>query len=100
MYFKNMLNRAKLMNMGSFLMSGCEYTEVPKDESYTEQIREADRQIYEFLEERFPNGKEGEEIRDVFFSLFDVYQRVYFELGLLVGGKIALQVHKKLEELE
>ena len=53
-----------------------------------------------FLKARFPEQKDYNEITSMYDRQVSVNQDVYFEIGLIVGGKIAFEISKRMEELK
>lgn len=99
MDFKDMLKRANLNTLEDFLFHGGEFYSEPSEKTYAERIKEADRKISAFFEQRYPNIEEYDEIAGYYYRQADVYREVYFEIGLIAGAKIAYQIAKRTEEL-
>lgn len=99
MFFKDLLGRANLINIGSFIISGSECCIDEPELTYTERIREAEQKTGQFLDANFPELNKNNEVSMRFYELADVYRDVYFEIGMIAGAKIALQLNKKLEDL-
>ena len=99
MLFENLLNRANLNNLEIFLWSGSVCENAQPEGSYKERIRAAEQKMERFLKTHFPDKMEFEAANDIWSEVNGVYMDIYFEVGLLLGAKIALQINSRLEEL-
>lgn len=96
--FSELLKRANLSNIQEFIINGGDFIENPEDKPYDESVREAERAICKFIESYFTQ-EERDKVSDIIYSQIDILQRVYFEIGLLVGMKLSLQVCEKIKEI-
>lgn len=99
MDFSDLLRRADLNSIEEYLMHGGESIIKSPDATYAERLKEAQEKAAAFFEARYPDMDEYDEIFGYYNEQVSVYQDIYFEIGLILGAKIAFQLHKKLEEL-
>lgn len=99
MYFKDLLKRAELKSIKDFIVWGEETYEESEKRTYDERIKEAKRKIGEIFEEYFPDNKTNDKVFSLYYKQMSVYQDVYFELGLLAGAHLALEINEKLREI-
>ncbi len=99
MDFSNLLRRTNLNAIETFLMSGGDSFEDPPSKTYSERIEDADKKAKAFFESRYTDIGELDEIAGYYYEQTAVYEDVYFEIGLLIGAKIAYQIRGKMEEL-
>ncbi|MBE7030306.1 MAG: hypothetical protein E7409_02630 [Ruminococcaceae bacterium] len=99
MYFKNLSHRASKDSIITFLRENREnFYELP-EETYAQRIADARKNAVSFLRERFPDIDEFDQIYGYFDQQTTVFEEVYFEIGLLLGAKIALELKQKSDEL-
>ena len=98
MDFKDLLRRTNLHSLESFLLNGTENLEQPCDTPYAERLTEAERTAKAFFDARFADSDDYDEIAGYVTELIEVFQAVYFEIGLLLGGRIAYQIAERLAE--
>lgn len=99
MDFSDLLQRASLLSVERFFMYGGENMEKPSGKTYSQRLLEVRKKAAAFFEQRFPNLEEYDEISGYYDELAAVYEEVYFEIGLILGAKIAFEVRGKMEEL-
>ena len=99
MDFSNLLRRTNLNSIQDYLMYGGESLEKPSDKTYSERLKEADKKASAFFHSRYTENDEFDEIYGYYNAQIAVYENVYFEIGLIMGAKIAFQVRGKMEEL-
>lgn len=99
MDFSDLLQRANLNSVESYLLYGSESFEKPSDKTYKERLSEARKKAKAFFEARYSDVTEYDEISGYFNEQAGVFQDVYFEIGLLVGAKIAFQIRGRMEEI-
>ena len=92
MDFNNLWKRAEMGALRNFLKYGAENISEMSDKSYTEQIRAAEKGITKVIAEKFSENEE-----EKFNLLIEDIENAYFEIGLLMGGKIIFQVMQKFE---
>lgn len=97
MYYDDLLGRANLYRLTNFLLEGSEYQREPEGETYRERIEAAESAMLELLQSKY-SGRELDAACDAFYALTAQYESVYFEIGLLLGGRIALQISHRLRE--
>ena len=96
----DMLCRANLNSLEKFLINGDKSNEEAPYRRYSERLMEADHRAAAFLRERFPVLNEYDEIMAYYYDQTGVIQEVYFEIGLILGAKIALEISRRMEELK
>lgn len=97
MYYDDLLGRANLYRLTNFLLEGSEYRQEPEGETYRERIEAAENKMEELLSSKY-SGRELEAACDVFYAAMAVCEAVNFEIGLLIGGRIAQQISHRLRE--
>ncbi len=100
MDFSGLLHRTNLNALEAFITNEIESNDAPSEQSYRERLLEADNKAADFLKARFPVLKEYDEIMSYYYDQTGVIKEVYFEIGLIIGGKIAFEISKKMEELK
>lgn len=100
MDFSGLLHRTNLNVLEAFITNELESNDAPSEQGYRERLMEADNKAANFLKARFPVLKEYDQIMAYYYNQTEVIQEVYFEIGLIVGGKIAFEISKKMEELK
>ena len=100
MNFLEMMDRADIANIHSFLTYGSEGFKDETKKSYTQRIAEAQLKISDYLKEKFKDTDELDEITESIFSMTEVYEDVYFEAGLLLGAKLGYEMREKLDKIE
>lgn len=100
MNFSDLLQRANLNCIQTFLVYGGENYEKPSEKTYSERIDEAKKKATAFFRKRYSDIKEYDEISGYFAEQTSVFEEVYFEMGMIVGAKIAFQIHERMKELE
>jgi len=98
MDFKDLLQRANLNCIENYLLYGEPTFEKQSEKSYSERLKEARKKASAFFKARYSDIDEYDEISGYFYEQVEVYQDVYFEIGLIVGAKIAFQLRGKIEE--
>jgi len=100
MYFKDVLKRANLHAVEFFLRNGGEtFAEVPP-QSYRERLAAAETAITNFLEARYPDPQTFDRVWQYLGEHLGTMEDVYFEMGMLVGAKLAFQLRGKMDELQ
>jgi hypothetical protein len=99
MDFNGLLRRANLNSIQSFLIYGDESFEEASQKTYSERITDAQKQAADFFKARYSDIDEYDEIAGYFNDQAAVFEEVYFEIGLILGTKIAFQLYAKMEEL-
>ena len=100
MVFDNLLDRANLNNIEFFLRTGGEVCDAPPEGSHRERLYAAEQKAEKLLRERFTEEQEILEINEIIYDLIIVHQDIYFEIGMLLGMKIAAQINAKMEEMK
>ena len=100
MDFSKMLHRADLHNMEMHIMGMADSNEDPEYVPYAERLAEADKNADAFFKARFPELKDYDEIMAYYDDQVFINQQIYFEIGLIVGGKMAFEISKRMEELK
>ncbi len=96
----DLLRRANLNCIEDFLISGGESFERPSEKTYSERLAEAAKKATAFFDARYSDIREYDEISGHFNEQAGVFQDVYFEIGLIVGAKIAFQICGRMGELK
>ena len=99
MDFSDLLQRTNLNSIETILMHGGENFEKPPDKTYSERLADANKKARAFFKARYTDIEEYDEIAGYFDEQAAVFEDVYFEIGLLIGAKIAYQIRGKMEEL-
>ncbi len=99
MEFDNLLKRACFSSIADYMYSGEEYLGRFSDKSYEERIKENSEEIDKLFEEFFSDSQELARFTERFNHLLYIYIQVYFEMGVLAGGKLALDIEKKYRQL-
>jgi hypothetical protein len=100
MDFSDLLQRANLNSMEEYLFHGGESVEEPTRKTYSERLAEARKKATAFFQARFPDIEDYDEITGYFHKQAGVFQHVYFEIGLILGAKIAFQICERMGELK
>lgn len=96
MRFDEMWRRAEFNSVETFLKYGGESLRPWSEETYTQRLKVADKNILDFLKE---NTDLTDEHIDFIYEQISIYEDVYFEIGLLLGGKLAFRIGEKIKEL-
>lgn len=99
MNFNDMWKRADLSMLKSYLKEGACRMDKPTEKSYRERIQDAESRAEALFSAEFVDEQDRNPYMEAFFDLAGVYEEVYFEIGLLTGAKIALQLAGKAAEL-
>ena len=100
MDYSGILRRIEIERLKEYIMSGDLRIEEPSQQSYIERLMEADEKAHQFFKARYPDMKEYDEIMAYYYNQTGVIKEVYFEIGVIAGGKIAFEISKKMEELK
>ena len=99
MDFNDFLQRAELFSLQTFIKYGCETFSKLPEKTYSERLKEANKNMKDFCDKKFDDIKEYDEVYGYFHEQASVFEDVYFEIGLIVGAKIAFQLCDKINEL-
>lgn len=99
MNFEDYMNRVEITHIADYILYGVESFSRPSKKSYEQRLREADKKARAFFEKRYTDRKEYDEIAGYYAEQTYEYMKIYFEIGLLLGGKLGCEIHKKLIEL-
>lgn len=99
MDFGDLLERANLNSIESYLLYGGESTDKPSEKTYSERLAEAKKKAAAFFQSRYSDIQEYDEITGYFNEQVAVFQDVYLEIGLILGAKIAFQIRERMEEI-
>ena len=99
MLFRDLLKRADLKNLEEFVLNGCVYRGEISTQTYLERLRAAEENIHSLFAAQYTDTEECEKKKNYYYDQLEVFQDVYFEIGLLMGAKLAFQIHRRLEEL-
>ncbi len=99
MFLNELMERADIYLLKSFIIDGSDYIgDIPKA-SYRERLEKADEEIMEFLASKCEAQEEKNKITDLFCCMTDVYWDIYVEVGMLAGIKLSLQLFSKIEDV-
>ncbi len=98
--FSDFLRRANLNALETFIKYGSENFENMSEKPYSQRIKEAQKNFNNFFLSKFSNTSEHDEITKCFYEHVSVYEDVYFEIGLILGIKIAFQICDKMKYLK
>lgn len=99
MIFDDFLRRAELHSLETFINYGGEVITPISQKGYEERLKDARKSVDEFFKKRCTTLSDFDEITMHYDKEVEVVQNVYFEIGLILGAKIAFQIGKKMEEL-
>ena len=99
MDFSNLLHRANLNSIESYLIHGGENFDEPSNKTYSERLKEAQKKTIAFFDARYSDIQEYDEISGYFHEQVAVFRDVYFEIGIITGAKITFQIREKMNEL-
>ena len=98
MDISDLLRRANLNCIEEYLFHGGESFEKPSEKTYSERLADAREKAMDFFQARYSNTQEYDEIAGYFYEQAEVFQDVYFEIGLILGAKIAFQICGRIGE--
>lgn len=89
-YFSHIFERANLQQIRSFLLTGteCAY----KEKNRKEQIKEAERTVFNTIKSKFPDISEYEPIMNDIYNYVYKSETAHMEIGLQCGFMIAVQM--------
>ena len=99
MKFNDLLQRADLNSLESFLKYGSDDFVETTDKTYSQRIEDATKKATAFFEAKYSDIDEYDKISGYFYEQLSVFEEIYFEIGLILGAKIAFQIGKRMEEL-
>ena len=99
MKFDEILRRANLNSLQLFLKYGEDDFRKEEKETYSQRIKNAREKAIKFFAAKYPDIEEFDKIYGYFDEQTSVYEEVYFEIGLIVGAKIAFQTREKIDNL-
>lgn len=99
MEFEEILKRADLNSLRAFIMMGAEDFDENPQLTYSEQIKSANKNIENILKEKISVFEELNEFEENLNEQIYTLEKVCFEMGMLAGAKITLQILKKLKEV-
>ena len=92
-YVKEIFERIEMQQITEFMRHGVECIEIEEQtKTYTQQIDTANRIIDERIRSTFPNWKEHEEIINLFDENILQIKKVYIEIGIKCGARLAYQL--------
>ena len=100
MDMKELYKRIQLNNMGNYILYGEEGCKEKTRKSYSQRLREAETETRSFLEEYIKEPKEQDRAAEDYYQQLEEYIEIYFEIGLLLGGKMCREISEKLGELK
>ncbi len=103
--FKQIIHRASIQNIRSFLLDGIEHTtlsEKLETDSYEERLQEGEAPLWEFLENLYPDGDKRDYVYHILCKAILTNQEVYTELGIRLGANLVFELLQSnpLKELE
>ena len=100
MDIKELYKRIQLNNMGNYILYGEEGCKGETKKSYNQRLREAEAETRSFLEEYIKEPKEQDRAAEDYYQQLEEYIEIYFEIGLLLGGKMCREIREKQGELK
>ena len=100
MDMKELYKRIQLNNMGSYILYGEEGCKGETKKSYSQRLREAEAETRSFLEEYIKEPKKQDRAAEDYYQQLEEYIEIYFEIGLLLGGKMCREISEKQGELK
>ncbi len=100
MDFKRLLERTDLYSIQTFFKYGVEAYIKPDTQSYSQRLRNANKNATDFFKNKFSDTAELDKVLNFFDEQTSIYEEVYFEIGLLLGTKMAFEINEKMEELK
>ena len=86
-FTREMFERADLKQIVGFILYGSEcYTD--EKYTYTERLRQAEKEFFELIQEKFKDFDTQNEICIAFSKALCVWENVYCELGIKFAAKI------------
>lgn len=92
---KEVLCRVNIQEIRSFVLDGLDlqsWYKKPDAESYEERLRKAEAPFWEFLSNLYPEGKEQDEVCEIFCGAILANQEVYTELGMWIGANLIFEL--------
>ena len=99
MEFEEILKRADINSLRAFIMTGLNGFPENSNLSYSEKTELISRNIHNILKGKNPSSKELDVIEGAINEQMFALENVYFEMGMLAGAKITLQILKKLKDI-
>ncbi len=99
MDFNHVMERGSLEAVKTFLREREGNTNIAEKMSYREKLHRAEQQMEKFLRTYVNDLSEYNDAMCSFYALIEVYEDVYFEIGLPMGVNLTAQISKKLEAL-
>ena len=102
MKLDGLLRRANLNSLETFLLNGGESFKDPSVDTYSERLKKANKKLSDFLSSVCDKTdiEEYDKTAGEIYEQIAVHEDVYFEMGLILGAKIAFQARGKMEELK
>ncbi len=92
---RTMLDRANLNVIEEFILTGFTSNMKPSEKKYSERLMDVENKISEYMNMHEKMVPECAEL----WKCFSEQSEVYFELGIIIGAKIAFQLQKRIEEI-
>ncbi len=99
MNFNKYLERSNIHSLQNYIKHGGETFEHTPPKTYTQIINDAERDALKFFSDRFPKIEDYDEITGYYYKLTETYEEVFFEIGAIVGAKLAFELKDKINEL-
>lgn len=100
MNFGNLLHRSNLNTLETFITCGEKSFSSPPEGAYSERLKKASQNVTALFQARFPDFQDYDEVAGYYDKQVEVVQDIYFEIGLILGARIAFQISEKMEELK
>ena len=100
MSFERLLTRANLKTIQAYLRYEVVDWSEDSKQTYEERLKAANQKATEFFEEHYTDLDEYDKIAGYFGEITEVYEDVFFEIGMIVGAKLAFELRGKMKELE
>ena len=89
MNFKNYLMRANLFSLQNFFKHGGECLIEIENKTYEQRLKDARKNAVAFFKMKFTDIKEFDDVLCYFEEQCSAYEEVYFEIGMILGAKMA-----------
>ncbi len=85
-FINKIYSRSKISNLCYYFLYGSEPL-MEQTQSLNNRIKTSNKELTDFLDEKYPNVKEFNKISEKIYSHIGTTEKVYFELGFRMGAK-------------
>lgn len=89
-YIDEIFERAHFQLIAEYILDGVEGT--IHTDSYKERLDKPRHALFDKLRERYPDLESNEPLMDTVYDALGAYEKVYMEIGLQCGVKIAFNL--------